>query len=208
MPEVTPATHYLQPIALICAAIAAAILLAYLVRRPALSSATKVWLLFGIGVFPIAAAMTGNVAGYEVTKERKFCGSCHQMHPYTNDAADPKSNSLAALHSRNTGFGAESCYSCHRDYRKFGTATTKINGLRHLYAYYRERGEEASQPIQLYEPYPNDNCMHCHSTTLPGWLGEAQHEAMVEEIRSGEISCATEGCHGPVHTKAEGGETP
>ena len=35
--------------------------------RPALTRATKLLLLLGIGVLPIAMATTGNVAGYEAT---------------------------------------------------------------------------------------------------------------------------------------------
>ena len=60
---------------------------------------------------------TGNMAGYEYTLKRPFCGSCHVMGPYIRDAEDAKSNSLAAIHSRNHRFGEESCYTCHAEKR-------------------------------------------------------------------------------------------
>lgn len=183
------------------AAAAASILLIFLVRRPALIGATKVWLLFGIGVLPIAAAFTGNVAGFEVSKRREFCASCHPMLPYTRDAADTASTTLASLHSRNRHMGEESCYTCHRDYRWLGGVTTKLVGMRHLFAYYTKyaRAKEPP-PIQLYKPFPSSNCTQCHSTRLPGFRDEPEHAAIAEELTSGAIGCTSAGCHGPAHS--------
>jgi hypothetical protein len=96
----------------------------YLVRRPQISAATRLWLLVGVGLLPIGAALTGNLAGFEVTKQRTFCGSCHTMTSRVRDAGDPSSQSLAAKHSRNAAFGGESCYTCHEDYGMFGAITT------------------------------------------------------------------------------------
>ena len=187
----------LTGVSLGCAAISAALLIRHLLRRPPLTTAVKLSLLFGIGILPVAAALTGNVVGYEVTKRRAFCASCHTMAPYVGDAADPGSTSIAALHSRNRAFGDESCYTCHRDYQLFGAVTTKLKGMRHLWAYYAHPPEPAD--LHLYVPFPNGNCTWCHSSSLPGWLEEPEHEAMAEEIRTGATSCASEGCHGPAH---------
>lgn len=197
----------LQAFALSAAVVAAAILTWYLVRRPPLVRTTKVLLFFGVGAFPLAAAMSGNVAGYEVTKQREFCASCHVMEPFARDAADPESTSLAAFHSRNAHFGAQSCYVCHADYGMFGAVTTKLDGLRHAYRYYRRFDEYGKEPVapsvlgslKLYKPYPNANCTQCHSTELPGWNDEPEHQAVAEDVRKGLTGCATSGCHGPVH---------
>src|ERR1700721_3181532 len=51
-----------------CALIAAAILVTYLVLRPPLTGHTKLWLLLGLGVFPIGAAASGNIQGYQTTE--------------------------------------------------------------------------------------------------------------------------------------------
>ena len=89
---------------------------------------------------------------------------------------------------------------CHRDYALFGAVTTKVKGMRHLWAYYTtHRAEAQPKDLHLYAPFPNENCTWCHSTTLPGWADEPEHEAMAAEIRSGATSCASEGCHGPAH---------
>jgi cytochrome c-type protein NapC len=185
--------------AIAAAAISAAIIVWYLVRRPPLGRLTKVLLLFGLGVMPLGVALTGNVAGFEYTLRRDFCSSCHVMLPYTQDAADPTSTSLAAIHSRNSNFGGESCYTCHADYQIFGAMTTKVNGLKHLYYYITQYGDsgdygEKGPRIHLYKPFQNGSCTRCHSTTAPNWLEVEDHGGMIEEIRSGDASCID--CHG------------
>lgn len=186
-----------------CAGAAAAILLWFLIRRPRIGRATKTLLLLGIGVLPIGAAFSGNLAGYQRTMERDFCGSCHTMRPYTDDSGDPTSTSLASMHARNASFGGHNCYVCHQDYGMFGTVTTKVAGMRHVWEYYTEYRsisvEDALPVLQLYKPYPNASCMQCHSTALAGWNEVDEHAAAAELIRSGELSCAGEGCHGPAH---------
>lgn len=188
---------------LVCAGAAALILLWYLVYRPPLRRGTRVLLLLGFGVLPIGAAFTGNVATFEHTKTRAFCGSCHVMTPYTNDSADPNSTTLAARHARNPYFGGENCYVCHADYGMYGTVTTKLSGMKHVWYYYTGWNalsiEQALERIEIARPFRNQSCMQCHSTTGPSWLEQDEHAAMLEDLRSGAISCASEGCHGPAH---------
>ena len=195
--------------ALFCAAVAAAILIWYLVARPRLVPVTKVVLFLGLGAFPIAAAFSGNLAEFEHTKSRAFCGSCHVMTPYAMHAGDLHDTGLPALHSRNRAFGEESCYACHSDYGMYGTALTKLAGMKHVWMYlrtYRAMSlEEALPTIHLYRPFPNASCLECHSTTLPGWLAVDDHRAMDSELRAGEVSCVSEGCHGFAHPFAKVG---
>ncbi len=185
------------------AAVAAAILIWYLVRRPRLGRGIRVVLLFGFGIMPVGAAFTANVAGYEQTKRRGFCGSCHVMAPYRSDSEDPNSKSLAASHARNPYFGGENCYVCHENYGMYGTVTTKLAGMRHVWLYYSEWKnysiQEALEKIEIKKPFPNGNCMQCHSTDAADWSQIGEHVAALEEIRSGQVSCASEGCHGPAH---------
>lgn len=188
---------------LITAGASAIVLLWYLVRRPALTRATKIALLFGIGLLPIATAGNGNIAGFEATKERQFCSSCHVMTPYGADASSADSESLASRHSRNEQFGHESCYSCHADYGMFGTVATKLGGLRHVYEYalhYRDMPTQAFlETIEIRRPFPNATCMRCHSTTNPGWSQIGDHASALADVRANTVSCASEGCHGPAH---------
>jgi cytochrome c-type protein NapC len=200
---VTIPSSPLAVVALVCAGLSAIILLVYLARRPPLVRATKLWLLLGLGVLPVGVAFAGNYRGFEATKQRKFCGSCHVMALHGADAADQRSMSLAARHSRNALFGEESCYTCHADYGMFGTVVTKAGGLRHVWLYvteYRKTSmEEAKRTIALRRPFPNENCMQCHSTTTALFLEKPDHKASIKDVRGGRISCASAGCHGLAH---------
>jgi cytochrome c-type protein NapC len=193
----------LKVIALACAALSVAIGIWYLVRRPHLHRATKTLLLLGLGVFPLIVSLTGNIASFEYTLTRPFCGSCHVMGPYLRDAEDPKSNSLAAMHSRNHKFGENSCYTCHADYQMFGAVTTKMNGMRHLFKYVTEYAStgpdgEGGPAIHLYKPFKSEACMQCHSMTAKKYL--EQHADQVEQMRAGDVACID--CHNEVHPLA------
>ncbi len=188
---------------LVTSAIAAVLLVWFLVTKPTLTRATKLVLLFGVGILPIMTATNGNVAGYHAMKTRSFCGSCHVMTPYADDSANPASPGLAARHARNAAFGDENCYTCHADYGMFGTVTTKLAGLRHVYEYtfnfHQLSLEEALPKIHIVKPFPNSTCIRCHSTQNPMWNQVGDHASTLAETRAGTISCASAGCHGPAH---------
>jgi cytochrome c-type protein NapC len=197
-------TSPLAIVALGLAMLSALILLTYLIGRPALVRVTKIWLLLGLGVLPMGAAFAGNVQGFEATKERSFCGSCHLMSLHREDSDDPASRSLAARHARNAMFGSENCYVCHADYGMFGTIVTKAGGMRHVWmnltAFRGTSLDEAKKTIHLREPWKmNSNCMQCHSTRDPLWLKVADHGSTLDDVRAGRVSCASEGCHGLAH---------
>jgi cytochrome c-type protein NapC len=189
--------------AIACALLAAAILVWFLIRRPQLTAQSRAILLLGFGVLPIGAALITNVADYEHTKTRQFCGSCHVMTPFAEDAGDPRSSSLASIHGRNEHFGGENCYMCHQDYGMYGTVATKIGGMRHVWLYYTRFQdmpfEEALPHMPLARPFPNANCMSCHTTTAPGWRAVGEHAALGTQLSDGTVSCVSTGCHGPAH---------
>jgi hypothetical protein len=194
----------LAVVELACAALSAILLVAYLVFRPPLVRATKIGLLLGLGVFPIGAAFSGNVQGFEATKERAFCGSCHVMALHQADSDDRASGSLASRHGRNAMFGSENCYVCHANYGMFGTVLTKAGGLRHVWLFlteYRNTSlDDAKKTIHLRDPaMMNRNCMECHSTENTLWLKVPDHLASLDDTRAGRLGCASEGCHGFAH---------
>ena len=190
---------------LVSAAIAATILVVFLVRRPSLTSgATKLWLLLGLFVFPILTAGVGNVQGFEATKTRTFCASCHVMKEHTDDSDNPMSLSLSSRHARNKLFGDENCYACHADYGMYGTLLTKVGGMRHVYYYYLGGYSgmsmaEAKAKIRIHAPFPNENCMQCHSTKDALWEERPDHKSALPDLRAGRMSCASAGCHGVAH---------
>jgi nitrate/TMAO reductase-like tetraheme cytochrome c subunit len=175
----------------------------YVVKARPLTRTVKIVLLFGIGVFPIATAATGNVAGYHATKATRFCSSCHVMTPYGEDSWNPASTSLAAKHARNDAFGHENCYTCHADYGMFGTITTKIGGMRHVYEqlfHFRQLDvTTALERIEIRNPFQNSACMRCHSTQNPAWNAIGDHASSLVDVRANKVSCASEGCHGFAH---------
>jgi cytochrome c-type protein NapC len=183
----------LSVISLVCAVMSAMILVGYLVLHPPLGRTSKLMLLFGLGILPIGAAFSGNVQGFEATRERHFCGSCH-----------PSSNSHAARHARNAMFGSANCYMCHADYGMFGTVVTKAGGMRHVWMQLTKyRGvspEEAKKTVTLRNPGDmNGNCMQCHSTRDSLWLAVADHRSSLDDTRARRIACASSGCHGLAH---------
>jgi cytochrome c-type protein NapC len=135
------------------------------------------------------------------------------MDMWIEDANDPESTSLAAIHSRTHKFGGSSCYYCHKDYGMFGYAMTKLGGMGHVYMFLSEwmfyDRDEVIEKIHIARPFKNENCMQCHSTTGAIWSGTADHAGLLEDLRSGETSCVSAGCHGYAHpfSKPEG-ETP
>lgn len=193
----------LTVVALGCAAASALILVGYLALRPSWTVATKVVLLLGLGVFPIGAAAAGNIVGYERTKARSFCGDCHVMVDHRDDSDNAKSGSLSSRHARNKLFGNENCYTCHEDYGMFGTVLTKLGGMRHVWLYYTEYRNttltEARETIHIRHPFPNENCMQCHSTETALWLKNPDHRETLSDLRADRISCASAGCHGYAH---------
>jgi hypothetical protein len=191
-------------VALGTAGLSTIVLLWYLIKRPALDRTTKIALLFGVGILPIATAANGNVAGYNATKTTKFCASsCHVMVPYGEDSWNDKSTSLASRHARNDAFGSENCYACHADYGMFGTVTTKIGGMRHVYEYLTHYHsmpiEESLVKIELQKPFRNEACTRCHSTHNQLWNQIGDHASTLQQVRANTVSCASEGCHGFAH---------
>jgi cytochrome c-type protein NapC len=125
------------------------------------------------------------------------------MSLHAADSGDAASHSLAARHGRNAMFGSANCYTCHADYGMFGTIVTKAGGMRHVWLYateYRNTPlEEAKRTIRTRAPFPNGNCMECHSTRDELWLKKPDHRASLEDVRAGRVSCASDGCHGAAH---------
>ena len=83
-------------IALTCAVVAAGIMIYYLVRRPSLDLAGMSLMFLGLGVLPIMVALIGNVEGLDATERQGFCGSCHTMDMWIEDANDPDSEYFCA----------------------------------------------------------------------------------------------------------------
>ena len=157
-----------------------------------MTSRFKIVLFFLLIVFPAILASATATTSFHNAQTKEFCSSCHVMTPWYADMTNPESESLASMHFRRRWIQQEQCYTCHADYVFMGTMKAKMKGMRHVIAYYI--GDRDN--IKLYEPFPNENCMHCHSEAA-AFRESPSHDAMMEEIESGEESCI--GCHDLIH---------
>ena len=150
-------------------------------------------LIAGVGVLPVISVSFGTVLVFERAERVEFCASCHEpMQPYVDDMTNPESESLAAVHYKNRYIPSNQCYDCHTSYGLFGTATAKVKGLVDVYKYYTNTYHV---PIQMRDPYPNNDCLKCHAQAVK-WQAQELHTENKEALFTGEISCLE--CHDPM----------
>jgi nitrate/TMAO reductase-like tetraheme cytochrome c subunit len=181
----------------------ALVIVGLVVARPAITvpRGGKILAFLGLFIFPVLAGMLGFENHFERSKEMRFCLSCHVMEPYGKSLyVDDKAYIPAAHFQNNRVPRDEACYTCHTDYTLYtGGIKAKIRGLHHIYAQYLGT---VSQPIQLYQPFNNRECLHCHAGARSFEEG-ATHAAMMEEIKDNRMSCLSSGCHDMVHNVAK-----
>ncbi len=146
-------------------------------------------------VLPVTCLWAGVSTHLESSKSTEFCLSCHVMEPYGESLAIDDEFALPASHFQNRRIDRDrACYTCHTQYTMYGDLAAKINGVRHLLVYYRGATPET---IELYEPYHNRECLHCHAGAR---LYEEMHAEDRAEIESNELSCLE--CHDMSHEVA------
>jgi nitrate/TMAO reductase-like tetraheme cytochrome c subunit len=186
----------LQGVALLTAlvAIVAAFVLYFSAPRLAGSVAGKLALLFGIVLLPLLAVVGGTGYAYDASSSTEFCVSCHEMEPHGRSLFVDDRRVLPAVHyQRRLVDRDHACFQCHTDYAMFGDLAAKANGLKHVWVHYFGDNEG---PFELYAPYPNHNCLHCHDDAR-GYLEAAPHAGQFEELRGNRVSCLK--CHNAGH---------
>lgn len=181
---------------------------AFVVARPSLALTGGGQQLAFVVLFllPVVAASMGAAEHMRHTQQTQFCLSCHIMEPYGKSLLIDDPSYVPAGHYQNGRIPRDqACYTCHTDYVLYGTALSKIRGLRHVYVQYLGR---ATTPIHLYSPYNNRECLHCHAGSRSFEEG-AVHSAdpsIMASIKSNELSCMSSGCHQNIHDVAHLGE--
>jgi nitrate/TMAO reductase-like tetraheme cytochrome c subunit len=148
---------------------------------------------------PVLFAASAIQANLSHMKRVEFCGSCHVMQNHVASLTYDDDEPLASVHYRNNYVEQDhACYACHVSYAMFGPVHAKVNGLRHVWAFVT-KGDRAK--IELYEPYHNDNCLHCHGSSQRFREVEdhADEDAFFERVQSGQLSCLEAGCHDEGH---------
>jgi nitrate/TMAO reductase-like tetraheme cytochrome c subunit len=180
------------------AAIIVLIIASRVLYRGQQTEGTALWLhAFALGVLPLFLVATGQFATLEYATEVQFCGTCHlTMKAYIDDLANPKSESLAALHFQHRVMAGTECYSCHANYGIHGTFEAKLTGLRHVWKY--NTGTYVL-PIKMPAPFGNDLCLKCHNGAKPFMAQDVHLEngRVSADLRDNKQQCLD--CHSPAH---------
>jgi cytochrome c-type protein NapC len=176
-------------------------LVVLLILRPALTAnrGGKVLAFLGLFLLPVLCTVIGTSAKMEASKETTFCLSCHVMEPYGKSLWVDDPHYVAAAHFQNHRIAVDQAwYTCHTDYVLFGGIRAKWRGLHHVYVQYLGT---PMNPIRLYIPYNNRECLHCHLGAR-SFEESPTHTALRPDLVSNQTSCMTSGCHDTVHNVA------
>jgi hypothetical protein len=189
-------------VAVFAVLIIAVVVAALVVARPGITVGRegKILAFVGLFIFPVFVGLLGVDYHVERSKETSFCLSCHVMSPYGKSLYVDDRSYIPASHFQNHRVPPDqACYTCHTDYTMYtGGIKAKIRGLHHIYAQYLGKPQ---QPIKLYQPFNNRECLHCHQGARSFEQGTT-HSAILDDIKSNQLSCVTSGCHDTVHNVA------
>jgi cytochrome c-type protein NapC len=189
------------PEALLYAALVISVMLvAIIVVRPSVTTTRggKIFAFLALFILPILCAFGAASDHIERSKQTTFCLSCHIMEPYGKSLYVDDPQYVPAAHFQNHRIPVDqACYTCHTDYALYGGVYAKLRGLRHIYIQYLGEPPQPDQ-IKLYTPYNNRECLHCHLGAR-SFQSNAVHTAMMDLIKSNEMSCVTSGCHDTIH---------
>ena len=176
-------------------------LVAFIALRPGVTSGRggRILAFFALFVLPVLLTAGGIAAHMSHAKTTEFCVSCHVMEPYGASLLVDDAEWVPANHYQNRRIDRDhACYTCHTDYTMFGDVTAKLRGARHVWVYYFG-DEPALGEIELYTPYQNRECLHCHAGAR-SFEENPMHSDMLAELTSGETSCLD--CHTEMHNVA------
>lgn len=171
-----------------------------MVSRPGLMADPRGRLLgvFAFLLMPVLVTWGSFSTHMESTKTTSFCLSCHVMQDYGDSLRFDSADYLPAAHYQNRRIPIDhACYTCHTSYTMYGDLKSKVRGFRHLMA--QVLGPPAK--IELYEPYENRECLHCHWGAR-SFVENPMHSGALQLLKDNELSCLT--CHSQVHHPPEG----
>ena len=151
---------------------------------------------FAVPVLFVVSSLQADLHHMETVQ---FCGSCHVMERYVKSLSYDDDEPLSSVHVRNNFVHQKTaCYSCHVDYAMFGSVKAKMNGLHHVIANLQGKGRGK---IELYSPYKNGNCLHCHGSSQRfREVEDHNSEAdFMTRVQAGTLSCVQSGCHDEGH---------
>jgi cytochrome c-type protein NapC len=176
-------------------------LIIVLVTRPSVTATKggKILAFVVLLVFPVLAGGLGVTEHLSKSKTTNFCLSCHVMEDYGQSLRIADKAFIPADHYQNNLVPRDNaCFTCHTDYTMYGDMSAKLRGLKHVYVQYFGK---PAQPIKLYTPYNNRECLHCHLGSRSFEEG-ATHTAdpkTLPMIKANQLSCSSSDCHNMIH---------
>jgi cytochrome c-type protein NapC len=186
----------LQTVALLTAAFALLCALVLFFAVDKLPTYRGGWIAVGLAacVLPVLSSTTGTTYAVQASSSTEFCLECHEMQDYGRSLFIDDRTVLPAVHYQNRLVDRDAvCFTCHTDYAMFGDVKAKLNGLKHVWVHYLG---EVPEQFELYQPYPNSNCLHCHEDART-FTQAVPHQAKLDSMLAGETSCLE--CHGRGH---------
>ena len=186
---------------LIAIIIVGVILIGVLIIKPSITITRggKILAFVSFLIFPVLGGSIGVSEHVERSKSTEFCTSCHVMKDYGKSLLIDDPSYIPAGHFQNNRVPRDSaCYTCHTDYAMYGGFRAKLRGLRHVYAQYVGKIPEK---VELYNPYNNRECLHCHSGARSFEEGATHNleEGRLDLMKSNKLSCLSTGCHSATH---------
>jgi hypothetical protein len=123
------------------------------------------------------------------------------MQPFGQSLRIDDPSYIPARHYQNHLVPADhACYTCHTHYSMFGGVQAKLHGLKHLWVQYLGT-IPAPKDIKLYDPYQNNECLHCHLGARRFEEASAHRKApeLLAEVKAGRKSCMSSNCHEFIH---------
>jgi cytochrome c-type protein NapC len=160
----------------------------------------KILAFIGLCVLPALCIVGGMNIHMQRSEETQFCISCHAMTPYGRslDVNDP--TYIPAQHFQNHRVPADmACYACHTDYTIYGPLKDKLQGITRIYMQYVSKPPEH---ITIARGYSNLQCLHCHLGAR-SFEENPVHIAIMDSLKSNQLSCISSGCHDAVHNVAQ-----
>lgn len=191
------------PTGILIALIVLTVVLAFFfLIRPAVTASPREKILAFIALFilPVLCVGGGMYTHMQRSEQTRFCISCHAMAPYGRSLYVDNPNYIPATHFQNHRIPVETaCYACHADYTIYGPLKDKLLGVTRIYMQY------VSTPpttIHIRGGYSNLQCLHCHAGAR-NFEANPVHQAIMDSLKSNQISCISSGCHDTVHNVAE-----
>jgi cytochrome c-type protein NapC len=161
----------------------------------------KILAFVALFILPLLSLGAGFSTQMERAQTTQFCLSCHIMSDYGRSLYVDDPSYVPAVHFQNNRVPRDhACYTCHTDYAMFGGVRAKLRGVRHLYVQYLGT-PPAPDKIELYTPYNNRECLHCHggARTFDAQKAHNRSPESLSDIKSNKLSCLASRCHDTVH---------